>query len=251
MKKRFIYFVSILCLLTVGQRSVLAQGSVRALSFDGNDWIRLPLLSSLNGQQQVTFSCWVRYGDPSVNQTLFTHWVNSVQPVGANTGFYVTLFNNRLVANTNAGLGMQTAAEPLVPGNWYHVAVVFDGTLATDAERMRMYVNGEQQLVDFTFQTVPVPTAIGNRAVITQIGARRGNSNDLIDYVRGGVLDEMALWYRALSPTEIRHKMCERLTGTEPGLAAYWRMDEGTDNTCPGGQDVCDASGNGNHGTKF
>ncbi|MCE2937628.1 MAG: LamG domain-containing protein, partial [Flammeovirgaceae bacterium] len=248
MKKRFIYFVSILCLLTVGQRSVWAQGSVRALSFDGNDWIRLPLLSSLNGQQQVTFSCWVRYGDPNVNQTLFAHWGNSVNPVGTNVGFYITLLNHRLTANTSAGWWMQTAAEPLVPGNWYHVAVVFDGTLATDAERMRMYVNGEQQLVDFTNQPVPVPTAIGDRAVITQIGARRDNGNVLIDHVRGGVLDEMALWYRALSPTEIRHKMTERLAGNEPGLVAYYRMDEGADGTCPGGQDVCDASGNANHG---
>jgi len=45
--------------------------------------------------------------------------------------------------------------------------------------------------------------------------------------------------------------MTERLTGTEPGLVAYYRLDEGADNTCPGGQDVCDASGNGNHGVKF
>jgi hypothetical protein len=66
-----------------------------------------------------------------------------------------------------------------------------------------------------------------------------------------GVLDEVSIWNRALTEDEIRHKMTERLAGTEPGLVAYYRLDEGADNTCPGGQDVCDASGNNNHGVKF
>ncbi len=45
--------------------------------------------------------------------------------------------------------------------------------------------------------------------------------------------------------------MCRQLTGTETGLVGYWPMNEGEDNTCAGGEDVCDQSGNGNHGTKF
>ena len=35
----------------------------------------------------------------------------------------------------------------------------------------------------------------------------------------------------------------------EPGLVGYWKLDEGEDNTCSGGEDACDSSGNGNHGT--
>ena len=34
-----------------------------------------------------------------------------------------------------------------------------------------------------------------------------------------------------------------------PNTVGLWHLNEGTDNTCSGGQDTCDASGNGFHGT--
>jgi NADPH-dependent 7-cyano-7-deazaguanine reductase QueF-like protein len=37
--------------------------------------------------------------------------------------------------------------------------------------------------------------------------------------------------------------------GTETGLVGYWKFDETATATCSGGEDSCDSSGNGNHGT--
>lgn len=65
-----------------------------------------------------------------------------------------------------------------------------------------------------------------------------------------GKLDEIRIWNRALSQTEIRNNMNKQLTGSEPGLVAYYQMNEGENGTCEDGKDVCDKSGNGNHGTK-
>ena len=33
-------------------------------------------------------------------------------------------------------------------------------------------------------------------------------------------------------------------------MIVYFRMNEGANGTCSDGKDVCDKSGNGNHGTK-
>jgi hypothetical protein len=57
-----------------------------------------------------------------------------------------------------------------------------------------------------------------------------------------GLIDQLAIYDRALSSEEIQANMHDRLTGDEPGLVAYWDFDEGQ------GQIVYDLSGNGNNG---
>jgi cysteine-rich repeat protein len=38
---------------------------------------------------------------------------------------------------------------------------------------------------------------------------------------------------------------------SDEDTVGLWNMDEGSDNTCSGGEDVCDSSGEGNHGTFY
>jgi hypothetical protein len=241
-----------LALLIACWRPALGQGSGTALSFDGNDWINFSLLSNINNSQALTFACWVYPSGSTQNQTLFTQWQNYPVSAGTPTGVYFTIAGAKVTANMVSGEGVSTATDPLQPNHWNHIAVVFDGTQPVSNDRIAIYVNGVLQPLDFTYQFSPIPDRIGNISSIAQIGGRRDNSNGLIDFLASGTrLDEMCLYNRALPLAEIRHRMCQKLTGTEPGLVPYYRMDEGTDNTCPGGQDVCDTSGNGHHGIKF
>jgi hypothetical protein len=62
-----------------------------------------------------------------------------------------------------------------------------------------------------------------------------------------GRLDDVRIYNRALSATEVEQLYEGRFTDTT-GLVGHWKMDEGTDGTCAGGLDVCDHSGNENHG---
>ncbi|MEK6614683.1 MAG: LamG domain-containing protein, partial [Bacteroidota bacterium] len=41
-----------------------------------------------------------------------------------------------------------------------------------------------------------------------------------------GQIDEVRIYNRALTQTEIRDNMCQKLTGNEAGLVGYWRFDE-------------------------
>jgi hypothetical protein len=58
-----------------------------------------------------------------------------------------------------------------------------------------------------------------------------------------GEFDEIRIWNVARSAEEISSNMNRRLTGTEPGLVAYWNFDEGSSSLAN------DSSGNGNAGT--
>jgi len=46
-----------------------------------------------------------------------------------------------------------------------------------------------------------------------------------------GQLDEVTLWNRALSETELRSFMNHSLIGSESGLVGYWQLNEGTGST--------------------
>jgi hypothetical protein len=63
-----------------------------------------------------------------------------------------------------------------------------------------------------------------------------------------GLIDDVRIYNRALSASEITDLYNGKEVSTE-GLVGWWAMNEGEDGTCTGGTDVCDLSGNANHGT--
>jgi hypothetical protein len=212
------------------------QGGSTALSFDGNDAVVVAHTAALTPANSLTVEAWVflpsvmagsqkvvaKFGDVVFNNAYSLEITNGV-PV----------FLIYIEPGAWAGLG---ALATLAPNQWHHLAAVYDGAVC------RLGVNGE-------FTQVSLPGTITPSTATLRLGsggAALGGAERL-----AGTIDEVRIWNRALTQEEIRHKMTERLTGTEPGLVAYYRLDEGADNTCPGGQDVCDASGTGTHGVKF
>jgi hypothetical protein len=60
------------------------------------------------------------------------------------------------------------------------------------------------------------------------------------------------LWWRLLPAAILfagSHSLAAHAAPSTDRLVGYWKFDEGAENTCSGGQDVCDLSGHGNHGT--
>ncbi|MCE3007407.1 MAG: LamG domain-containing protein [Bacteroidetes bacterium] len=205
--------------------------------------------------------------------------------------YFFAYSNNTLGFFINTGgdffhlIGSVSAPVQLENGAWHHIAASFDSgflslyhngillasgrlrldssdpavAFTTQPDGFAYYQSGSVRLQWNGFPSVnytglmsidqPYPGASALR--IGSAVHYCSGSTPVISNAMTGQMDEIRVWNRALTAAEIRHKMTERLTGTEPGLVAYYRMDEGADNTCPGGQDVCDASGNGNHGVKF
>jgi hypothetical protein len=136
-----------------------------------------------------------------------------------NDGTYHLLFSNKVFDNSDVN-------------QWYHMVVTFDGSETTN--NTKIYLNGvlDNQgtwALDYVPQT-SASTKIGGGA-----------------YWLDGSLDDVRIYNRALSATEIEQLYEGRFNDTT-GLVGHWKMDEMANGTCPGGLDVCDHSGNENHG---
>lgn len=98
-------------------------------------------------------------------------------------------------------------------GQWHHYAGIRDGT-----NIMRIYVDGT-----LTGSKVPSPDRgpIYNWRPVTLGG------DPLNWHILDGCMDEVRIWNGVRNETEIQSNMYQRLTGSEPGLAALWNFDEG------------------------
>jgi len=199
-------------------------GGSRARRFDGvNDIITLPENSAgnLSGQAQWTVTAWIR-------------------PRSARQGFPVIYAEGkwRLSLGLDSGTGLldswvNDAAQihsdrPVVFDEWQHVAVTSSDTART------FYISGQ-----------PAGTGSAPAMASDVTGAAIGGVIAEVDNARNrfeGDIDEVAIWNRALSPAEIADLATGRLTGEEPGLMAWWPLDE------PSGTAVADATGNGSNG---
>jgi hypothetical protein len=110
---------------------------------------------------------------------------------------------------------------------WYHVAVT------DNAGEIRLYIDG---LLD--------KACDGGYGIPAQISASvmigRTNPDSLFYF--DGIIDEVAVFDRAITADEIQAMMYTKLAGSEPNLVAYWDFDQGT------GQTATDISGHSNDG---
>lgn len=129
-----------------------------------------------------------------------------------------------LISNDGGTDGISVGAS-VTDGNWHQVTVSWKQNTPGG---FSSYLDG--QLVQRRDSSnTPIP----NHQAQVYFGAWNGTS----EFAQGS-LDEIAIWNRALSETEIANNWNRPLTGTENGLAGYWNFDDGL------GQDL---SGYGNH----
>jgi hypothetical protein len=103
---------------------------------------------------------------------------------------------------------------PLPLGTWTHIAVTYDAD--GGADNWRMYVNGdiagtgtvEGTIITDTLDS-PLRVTCGNHLNPGQVE-----------------IDELRLWNRARTLTEIRVGLYQPLEGTEDGLTAYYNFDD-------------------------
>lgn len=116
-----------------------------------------------------------------------------------------------LEMSPGAELGVARVEYAFVPGKWYHLAGVYDGSAVT------LYVNG---------------TKVGSQSISGQMSIDdadlylgRGDPEFSGGEYFQGLLDEIRIWSVARSPQEIQAALNTPLTGKEPGLVAYWTFD--------------------------
>lgn len=215
-----------------------------AVDFDGSDdYIELADLATIESQSTVTFAAWVRPDSLTGNDygAFFCKYNSGTDDlcfqIGGDGGIGSTTALVGTIRNGSDTYGY-TGNDKLTVGTWSHVAMVFDGRLTGNSNRLKIYVNGVSETLTFN-GTIPATTT--SNSVPLRIGRTGAASN-----YWNGLIDEARVYNRALSDEEVRN--LSRLatpTGTDTGLKGYWSFN---------GQDMnntiaVDRSGAGNNGT--
>lgn len=114
-----------------------------------------------------------------------------------------------------------TAANAISPGNWYHVAAVYDGTQTGNANRLKLYIDGVQQTLSFSATAIPASTSNTNSAAFMAGG------EPSCCYLNG-TIDEVRVWNTALSAGTITAWKDKLLASCHPNaanLVVYWPLD--------------------------
>ncbi len=221
MKLRLFLFV-LAALFTVG---LFAQ--TPCLDFGGQGYVVVPNATGLN-PTNVTLEAWLYLDSVTSRPHIIgkgaaisgAYWL--VIETTAKPRFFFTV--------GNSGSWQWVEGSGTVPLNtWFHIAGTYDGSSA------KIYIN-----------TVLVGTKVASPA-----GNLRTNDTNPVYIARSyqpitatpnhyvsGMIDEVRIWNDARTAQEIYDNYDIQLSGDQPGLAAYWQMNE------DGGTTIGDSYGN-------
>ncbi|MFJ2744426.1 LamG-like jellyroll fold domain-containing protein [Streptomyces sp. NPDC087440] len=116
-------------------------------------------------------------------------------------------------------------AAGLKRGEYQHIGIAYNG------KEVAFYKQGYWK----TWAALVPACAPGSRLLVGASAKAAGTPGDFF----AGEIDEVRVWHRRRPGVEMNADFATRLVGDEPGLAAYYRFDEGTGTT------VYDQSGHG------
>jgi uncharacterized protein (DUF362 family) len=178
-----------------------------ALDFDGvNDYVQVPDDPSLNITGPITIEAWIK---PSGNPIAYSEIVDK-EPAAAGPGYSFILNNDRLlnfwIGESGTDWLSSVGTTALQDGIWYYVVGVNDG------DSIRVYVNGVQD---------GTPTAQGPPGSTAGANLQIGRGGSALQRWFNGIIDEVRISNRALTPSEIATNYAGGLSeGTY-----YWHVE--------------------------
>jgi hypothetical protein len=197
-------------------------GSGRALQFDGiDDHVNLGnRFDDLS--LPVTISVWVNvssdltYAFPIFNSQDNLPLYNGVTFAVSPFAFSIQ-YGDGMGENNPAFRRGKSASIPDIAGRWVNLTAIMRGPTDMDLFLNGINIGGEYG------GSSNLPMASMFPADDAKIGS--WFSNGITTHYKG-LMDELRIYNRSLSQSEIREQMCKRLSGNEPGLIGYWTFDE-------------------------
>ncbi|MCF6361358.1 MAG: T9SS type A sorting domain-containing protein [Cyclobacteriaceae bacterium] len=186
-----------------------------ALDMDGvNDYVDIENPATLQIIGDQTIEMWLYPRSFASRQNPYNKAYGGEGTFTQETSGVITYFYGTSGADATPYQGFDTGIS-LNLNEWNHVALVRDLTNM----QLYWYVNGVQT------NTVAANYAAAVASVSpVLLGAGYQNNYN-------GQMDEVRIWNVARTQAEIRDNMGKRLIGTELGLAAYYRFDDGAGTT--------------------
>jgi len=201
----------------------------KALYFDGkDDYVEVQDSESLNITNKITFTAWI--------------YAYNFKDGGPGPHYYPRIIDKGrrwLLASHDDGItAIQSAANGcddttvLYTNRWYHLAVTINN------QHIIYYVNGEKSTEHRNCATLPYTPNTYNLAI--------GSKFDGSERYFHGLIDEVRIYNRALSPSEIKYLYHNPFDLIDPEHLVLWLNLAGID--VANGK-WWDLSGKGNHGT--
>lgn len=198
-----------------------SQPPGNSLLFNGvNNFIDVPDNAFLDFTDSLSIEFWLNPNDSTFGTVLSKGICQN-----ANYGYYVAVDTGKVIFQWNPNgscLGnianYAITDNPVIfPNQCTHVAIVFDTSFTS------IYING---IAVSTSVFKPNNTPIYNSSEPLRIGVYRKVNPVAYAAYYAGELDEIRLWNYKLSSAEINSRMNTTLNGNEPGLVAYYDMEE-------------------------
>ena len=123
------------------------KSNLSSLQLDGaNDLLEFEAGNFMNNTQKFTFETWVFVRSWREWDVLFSKFTENANRVVVEFGKQGELYCH--VSKGGSAYGQVSGVLNL--NTWTHVAVVFDGTKTGNANRLKLYINGEQKTLTFT-----------------------------------------------------------------------------------------------------
>ena len=181
------------------------------------------------------------FADYTFNTFTMEMWINSADYTP--NEHYISLYQNSYIVLGGWGTGgvfdgwasglnpvaiVTAASNTPTTGTCHHVAYVYDGT------NQIFYVDGVAVVTTAVTGTVAANATFASGLVI---GARYTQATQFSNTS----FEDIRIWNVARTPAELNANMSSNLTGSESGLVAYYRFEDGQ-----GSNTVTDLTGNGN-----
>ena len=192
-----------------------------ALEFDGvNDYVLIPHNRKLNFTSSITAEAWIYPYDVTTNpgggSRIIIRKGNVYHTVNYN--MQVNVYAGSGILSFGAGTGVSSPENTLKINQWQHVAGVYNSEISI----VSVYVNGE--LVGLN-EVTTIPDTTDDPLTVGL--SLRGVNLGIEDFFEG-MISDVRIWNTARTQKMIQDNMYKKLTGSEPGLVANWKLDEGS-----------------------
>jgi Concanavalin A-like lectin/glucanases superfamily/Secretion system C-terminal sorting domain len=188
-------------------------GSGNAMSFDGiDDRILVPHSPAMN-TVQFTVSAWIKTSQPTTGAGDYFRIV--YKQVGGAQNYSLAVHQNKAhIRFDHAGGPVEANSITNVnDGRWHHIAGVYNQSA------LQIYVDG---VLENSTGSSAIPLTSTDPMYI-------GAAGNFTTQNYQGIIDELVVYNTALNQTQLRERMCRKITSADPlfsNLVAYFKFDE-------------------------
>ena len=193
-------------------------------------YVNVPRSASLEPVSNLTVEAWIKPFQMPSGFLIYNIVSKRISEHGAPFNSYILGGNN---TSSNWYGSVQTPSGPVYApssidigwNNWAHIAMSYDGL------KTKFYINGNL-----------VSSSNASGSLIYSLLSLRIGKAKIPQFDDGfyGLVDEVRVWNRTRTASEIQTTMTHELYGNEIGLVGYWNFNDGTAN---------DLSSQHNHGS--